>query len=101
MPGPDKLSLIVFSGDYDRVHYALITASAAAATDRQVTLFFTMGATRALLDTDADGAPGAFHLGLADAPGGGDHLALQVGEGDDVVIDHPDGADAGGGEVEQ
>ena len=53
-----KLGIIVFSGDYDRVHYALITASAAAATDRQVTLFFTMGATRALLDTDADGAPG-------------------------------------------
>lgn len=53
-----KLGIIVFSGDYDRVHYALITAAAAAATDRRVTLFFTMDATRALLDTTADGAPG-------------------------------------------
>ncbi len=54
-----KLGIIVFSGDYDRVHYALITAAAAAATDRRVTLFFTMDATRALLDTGADGADGA------------------------------------------
>ena len=53
-----KLGIIVFSGDYDRVHYALITASAAAATDRQVTLFFTMEGIRALLDEGADGAPG-------------------------------------------
>lgn len=53
-----KLGIIVFSGDYDRVHYALITAAAAAATNRRVTLFFTMDATRALLDTTADGAPG-------------------------------------------
>ena len=48
-----KLGIIVFSGDYDRVHYALITASAAAATDRQVTLFFTMEGIRALLDANA------------------------------------------------
>ncbi|MGE4221533.1 MAG: hypothetical protein AB7G39_18975 [Alphaproteobacteria bacterium] len=42
------LSVIVFSGDYDRVHYALCLASAAAATGRRATLFFTMGACRAL-----------------------------------------------------
>jgi len=30
----ERLSLIVFSGDYDRVHYALAMASAALATDR-------------------------------------------------------------------
>ncbi len=53
-----NLGIIAFSGDYDRVHYALITAAAAAAVDRRVTLFFTMDATRALLDTTADGAPG-------------------------------------------
>ena len=47
-PRPQKLSVIVFSGDYDRVHYALAMASAAAATNRAVTLFFTMAATRAL-----------------------------------------------------
>lgn len=48
MPAPDKLSLIVFSGDYGRIHFAYITASAAAATGRAVTLFFTMGAVHAL-----------------------------------------------------
>ncbi len=46
---PDKLSIIVFSGDFDRVHYALVTASAAVAIDIPVTLFFTMEASRALL----------------------------------------------------
>lgn len=45
---PDKLSIIVYSGAFDRVHYALATAAAAAATDRPVTLFFTMEALRAL-----------------------------------------------------
>lgn len=45
---PDKLSIIVYSGDYGRVHYALAMASAAAAMNRPVTLFFTMGAIRAL-----------------------------------------------------
>ncbi len=49
MDRPDKLSIIVFSGDFDRVHYALVTASAAAAIDIPVTLFFTMAASRALL----------------------------------------------------
>jgi peroxiredoxin family protein len=45
---PDKLSIIVYSGDYGRVHYALAMASAAAAINRPVTLFLTMGAIRAL-----------------------------------------------------
>lgn len=45
---PDKLSIIVYSGDYGRVHYALAMASAAAAINRPVTLFFTMGGIRAL-----------------------------------------------------
>jgi peroxiredoxin family protein len=45
---PDKLSIIVYSGDYGRVHYALAMASSAAAMNRPVTLFFTMGAIRAL-----------------------------------------------------
>ncbi|HLO77825.1 MAG TPA: DsrE/DsrF/DrsH-like family protein [Magnetospirillum sp.] len=47
---PDKLSLVVFSGDFDRVHYALVMAAAAVATNKPVTLFFTMGAARALVD---------------------------------------------------
>lgn len=45
---PDKLSIVVFSGFFDRVHYALTMAAAGAATNIPVTLFFTMGAARAL-----------------------------------------------------
>jgi len=56
---PDKLSVIVFSGDFERVHYALVTASAAVAIDIPVTLFFTMGASRALL-APIDGGPPAW-----------------------------------------
>ena len=46
--GPDKLSIIVFDGRFDRVHYALVLASAAAATNRAATLFFTGQALPAL-----------------------------------------------------
>lgn len=48
---PEKLSIILYSGDFDKIHYALVMASAAAAIDVPVTLFFTMGASRALLAT--------------------------------------------------
>ncbi len=54
---PKKLSIVVFSGDFDKVHYALVMASAAAAIDIPVTLFFTMGASRALLADPEDGIP--------------------------------------------
>ena len=74
-----KLGIIVFSGDYDRVHYALITAAAAAATNRLVTLFFTMDATRALLDTTADGAPG--WAALAPGRGGSSATARDAAHG--------------------
>ncbi len=61
---PKKLSLVVFSGTYEKVHYALVMASAALASGRDVTLFFTMDASRALfapsgwrhLRTEVDGA---------------------------------------------
>jgi len=46
---PKKLSLVIFSGSFEKVHYALVMASAALATGREVTLFFTMDASRALL----------------------------------------------------
>jgi peroxiredoxin family protein len=46
--GPDKLSLIVMSGTFERVHYALVLASAAAAIGRPATLFFTDAALPAL-----------------------------------------------------
>ena len=45
---PDKLSVVVYDGNFDKVHYALVMASAAAAIGRPVTLFFTMQACRAL-----------------------------------------------------
>ena len=45
LPG---LAVILFSGAFDRVHYALIMAAAGAAIDRPVTLFFTMEACRVL-----------------------------------------------------
>ena len=55
---PDKLSIVVFSGEFDKVHYALVMASAAAATDTDVTLFFTMEGARAMLGPDQNGVPG-------------------------------------------
>jgi peroxiredoxin family protein len=55
---PDRLSLIIFSGDFERVHYALVMASAALAVNTPTTLFFTMGAARALLKQRDDGTPG-------------------------------------------
>lgn len=57
---PEKLSIVVFSGDYDKIHYALVMASAAAATDTAVTLFFTMEGSRAMLRPGADNIP-AWH----------------------------------------
>ena len=63
---PKKLSLVVFSGTYEKVHYALVMASAALASGRDVTLFFTMDASRALF-----------------APSGWRHLRTEVrGDGD-------------------
>lgn len=56
MPSPDKLSLIVQSDAFDRVHYALVLASAALATGRPVTLFFAMQGARALTPDWADAA---------------------------------------------
>ena len=63
MASPDKLSIIVFSGNYDRVHYALVLASAAAATGKKVTLFFTMEGTRALTPGWADAAKETAYAG--------------------------------------
>ncbi|MRG71529.1 hypothetical protein GH722_07110 [Alphaproteobacteria bacterium HT1-32] len=45
---PEKLSLVLFSGSFDKLHYALAMASSAVAINRPATLFFTMSATRAL-----------------------------------------------------
>lgn len=45
-----KLSLVVASGTYEKVHYAFVMASGAAAIGIPVTMFFTMGASNAVLD---------------------------------------------------
>ena len=52
---PDSLAIVVFSGEFDKVHYALTMASAAAASNTPATLFFTMKACRAVMKPDANG----------------------------------------------
>ncbi|MSO64987.1 MAG: hypothetical protein EXQ85_04180 [Alphaproteobacteria bacterium] len=69
---PKKLSLVVFSADFDKVHYALATASAALAVNIPATLFFTMGAIRALGAGTGPASPG-WH-GLATGDGRPAHL---------------------------
>ncbi|MFQ5765379.1 MAG: DsrE/DsrF/DrsH-like family protein [Rhodospirillales bacterium] len=68
---PDKLSIVVYAGHFDKVHYALVMAAAAAAIGRPVTLFFTMGACRALAAADADGAPAWRSMPLSEGEGPG------------------------------
>src|ERR1700722_15778671 len=48
-----------------------------------------------------DGLLRRVDLGNTDAVGGVDHLALQVGQVDDVIVDDAQRANAGGGEVER
>ncbi len=55
---PDKLSLVVYSGDFDKVHYALAMASASVAVNIPATLFFTMEAIRALRKPGGGDTPG-------------------------------------------
>ncbi|MSP66912.1 MAG: hypothetical protein EXQ96_02205 [Alphaproteobacteria bacterium] len=85
MPGPtsprppDSLAIVLFSGDFDRIHYGLAMASAALAIDRPVTLFFTMWASRALTRAAADGTPG--WAGLPVSSGRGSALELDASFG--------------------
>jgi len=62
---PDHLSIIIHSGYFDHIHYALVMASAAAAVGRKATLFFTMKAIRALAQPTSDGPPGWTALPLS------------------------------------
>jgi len=57
MAKPKSLSIIAFSSDFGKVHYALATAAAASATNMNVTIMFTMGAIRAVT-MDSSGVPG-------------------------------------------
>ena len=75
---PDKLSIIVFSGDFAKIHYAVAMASAAAAIGRAVTLFFTMEALGALKKPDTDGNDG--WRAMAAGSGGGN-----AGDFDDAL----------------
>lgn len=59
----DPLALVVLSSAFERVHYALATAVAAAALDQPVLLFFTQGAVTALL-AGANAAPGWHRLSV-------------------------------------
>lgn len=49
---PKKLSIVVASGSFEKVHYALVMATGAAAIGIPVTLFFTMGACAAIAGDD-------------------------------------------------
>lgn len=51
----DQLSMVVFSGDLDKILAAMIIATGAAAYDMQVKLFFTFWATAALRDPGKTG----------------------------------------------
>lgn len=48
MSGIDRLSLVLHSGDYARMHYALVLASAAAAVGKPVTILFAGASVTAL-----------------------------------------------------
>ena len=50
---PGKLSLLVLSATFERVHYALVLAGAAAAIGTAATLFFTTRALAALAEGEA------------------------------------------------
>lgn len=56
--GQPGLSLIVFSGQFERTHYALVLASAAAAIGRPVSVFFTGEALTAVRAPTGPAAPG-------------------------------------------
>jgi peroxiredoxin family protein len=72
----ERLCIVLLSGSFERVHYALCMASAAAALEQPVTLFVTLGALRALVAADAAGRPGWMNL-----PGAEDFAAAPVPDG--------------------
>jgi len=79
---PDKLSIIIYDHTYDKVHYALVMASAAAAIGRPVTVFFTMGSCAAILATDETEKPGWADMPLSDdAATGADRDAFYKSSG--------------------
>ena len=68
----ERLSVVLLSGSFERVHYGLCMASTAAALERPVTVFVTLAALRALVGAEASGRPGWMGLPVADEPAGSD-----------------------------
>ena len=68
---PDKISIVIYDHHFDKVHYALVMASAAAAIGKPVTLFFTMGASQALLDDGPNALSAWAKMPLSDEDGSG------------------------------
>lgn len=62
-----KKTIIVFSGDYDRLMAAFIIANGAAAMDDEVTMFFTFWGLSALRKENPIGAPSKKKSGLQTA----------------------------------
>ena len=54
----ERLGILLISGDFERAHYAFVTATAAAALGREVTIFATNAGCHALL-ADWSGLEGA------------------------------------------
>jgi peroxiredoxin family protein len=63
--GVGPLRVLLLSGTFERAHYALAVAGAAAALDRPVILFVTLAGLHALLPEDAAGRAGWARLPLA------------------------------------
>ena len=70
MAEQERLSIVLLSGSFERVHYGLCMASTAAALERPVTLFVTLGALRALVAADSSGRPGWMGLPVLDEAAG-------------------------------
>lgn len=71
---PERLSIVVYDGHYDKVHYALAMASSAAAINTRVSLFFTMDACRALARPGPDGTPAWRGLPVSQGSGTGGEM---------------------------
>ena len=61
------LSIIVYDHHFDKIHYALVMAAAAAAIGQPTTLFFTMGACNALFCDDEEGNAAWSKMPLSDS----------------------------------
>lgn len=65
--GIERLSVVVYDGHFDKVHYALAMAASAAALNMPVTLFFTMDACTALMMSTDGRQPGWHALPVSGA----------------------------------